>query len=115
MSDKFGTRDADDPWRLKFNDDPVCPYCDHRKRDAWELDCGPGLEGSTEVDCGSCGREYFVERCATVTYTTAPIEGQAELCGHCRHPHHAGPCGVMVDKDRGGVAGEAACNCEDDE
>lgn len=62
-----------DPWRLKYNDLPVCPYCGHEDKGAWELDFGPGLEGSTETDCGKCERPYFVERQASITYTTAAL------------------------------------------
>ena len=51
----------------------VCPYCGHVDQRSWEIDCGPGLDGSTETSCGSCGKVYFVERRVTIYYTTRKL------------------------------------------
>jgi len=53
-----------------FTDYPVCPYCGHVERDAWEIDFGPGLDGDAETSCNSCGADYFCSRNVSVTYTT---------------------------------------------
>lgn len=57
---------------LKYNHEPICPYCGRRFTDAWELDFG-GMEGSTTVTCYGCERDFFVEREVTVTYSTAEL------------------------------------------
>lgn len=58
---------------LCWNPEPVCPYCGHKRGDAWEINFGLGLEGSTEIDCGNCEKPYFVERNIEVTYSTSPL------------------------------------------
>lgn len=54
---------------------PVCPYCGHEEKDAWEIDFGSGSEGEAEIICGSCEREYKAERIVDVSYTTFKKEG----------------------------------------
>ena len=49
---------------------PVCPFCGHAHKGAWEWDFGPGLEGDTEQECESCGKEFRVSRICDVSYTT---------------------------------------------
>ncbi len=49
---------------------PVCPYCGHENKDAWEIDFGPGLDGKADSSCGMCGKDYEVYRDVIVTYTT---------------------------------------------
>ena len=61
---------------LRFNADPICPYCGKAYRDAWEIDFHGEMEGSTEITCGGCEREFFVERNVEVTYNTAPLENE---------------------------------------
>jgi len=53
----------------------ICPYCGHRDLDSWEIEMpgDPGGEGTTEVSCGACGKEYIVERLIDVRYTTRRI------------------------------------------
>lgn len=57
----------------EHTDNIVCPYCGHKDRDSWEVDLGPGLEGTGEVDCDSCDRTFVVTRNVTVTYTTKAV------------------------------------------
>ncbi len=57
----------------QHTEQPICPHCGHVERDAWEIDFG-GYEGDTETACGSCGRDYFVSRHCSVTYSTRAIE-----------------------------------------
>ena len=56
----------------QYSDDPICPYCGYKQRDAWEIKFGPGSEGETEVDCGECGKTFICSRSVTVTYCTNP-------------------------------------------
>lgn len=49
---------------------PVCPHCGCVDHDAWEWNFGPGLEGSTDQDCNSCGEPFVCEREVTVYYST---------------------------------------------
>lgn len=56
-----------------MTDEPICPYCGGRERDAWEIDFGPGLDGDTTHTCGHCGEDYFLERVVFVNYSSHPI------------------------------------------
>jgi hypothetical protein len=49
-------------------DEPVCPYCGHVMRDAWEIERDDAV-----VTCegDGCGRDYHCSRYTTVTYTTS--------------------------------------------
>lgn len=58
---------------LRNNESPICPHCGHKQRDAWEIDFGPGMEGETEITCGSCERDYIVSREVTVYYSTRKL------------------------------------------
>lgn len=55
---------------LEFTDTPICPYCSTKEMGAWEINFGAGLEGSTEICCGECGRDYGCERSVIVSYTS---------------------------------------------
>jgi DNA-directed RNA polymerase subunit RPC12/RpoP len=48
----------------------VCPKCGHVRRNAWEIDFGPCLDGDAEIECGMCGAVLFVTRYVEVTHTT---------------------------------------------
>jgi hypothetical protein len=63
-----------DPLDLKYNSEPVCPHCGCKKKDAWEINFGDDLEGSTETTCDGCEEEFRVERNVEVTYTTSKIQ-----------------------------------------
>lgn len=63
-------------------DDPICPHCGHRERDAWEINFGPGIEGDAVVTCGSCGEEYNCLRDAIVTYSTYKLADQNKGSGN---------------------------------
>ena len=56
-----------------YESEPVCPYCGHREMDAWEISFG-GAEGSTEITCGQCERDYFCEKSITVYYSTRALK-----------------------------------------
>lgn len=56
--------------RTIAQDQPTCPYCGHRERDAWEIDFGPGCDGEAIVPCGRCDREYLVYRDCHITYNS---------------------------------------------
>lgn len=57
--------------------EPICPYCGHRERDAWEINFGLDLEGETEHTCGSCGEDYKVSRHVDINYSTQTKNGAA--------------------------------------
>ena len=56
----------------EYTDQPICPYCGHQVRDAWEIGFGPTCEGETDIECCDCGREFTVSRRCTITYSTYP-------------------------------------------
>lgn len=78
LSDKLADKErrrkvrawADDPYEIGHatadTGNPVCPWCGHEERDAWEIDFGTG-ENAEGIDCGSCGREFDIHR-----YTPPP-------------------------------------------
>lgn len=51
-------------------EEPICPYCDHVEQDCWEQIPNPMSEETQEINCGSCGKDYFCDPCVSVTYTT---------------------------------------------
>jgi hypothetical protein len=60
---------------------PLCPYCHHPVKDAWEIDFGNDMNGNTDIECAKCGELYNVEREVTVEYsvsktTNTPMEGE---------------------------------------
>jgi ribosomal protein S27AE len=54
----------------EHRDTAICPHCGHPHRDMWDVNFGPGIEGDREMDCGECGKTFFVSKYATITYTT---------------------------------------------
>lgn len=46
-----------------------CPYCDYEWQDSWEFE-----EDSGTHTCGSCAKEFNVERHVEVTYSTSRID-----------------------------------------
>jgi hypothetical protein len=54
--------------------EPICPYCKHEQKNAWELDLGPGTEGDGETDCEECEKSFLVSRYCSITYTTKATE-----------------------------------------
>ena len=65
---------SDSDYQYQYNDDPLCPYCGHKERDAWEINFGAGMEGETEITCGKCDEEYLVSRHVSVSYSTCKIK-----------------------------------------
>ena len=57
-----------------YTREPVCPYCGHVERDAWEIDFGNSE--IAEFDCGSCGKTMVVIQSITVYYSTRKAEGR---------------------------------------
>lgn len=58
--------DSDDD--CSFNSEPICPYCKHIMRDAWEF--GLNHEDFIEVECGSCEETFQIECDIAVSYST---------------------------------------------
>ena len=46
----------------------VCPHCGYEDRDSWDVDFNNNE--TTYIECGDCGKEMFVERCVSVTYSS---------------------------------------------
>lgn len=59
---------------LAWNPEPVCPHCGKKYSDAWEINFGNDMEGSTTITCGHCEEDFFVQRNVEVTFTTAKIQ-----------------------------------------
>jgi len=57
-----------------MSDDPECPYCGYKHRDAWEWGRDGAEEDSTNW-CDNCGREFLWSRHVSVSYSTQPIIG----------------------------------------
>ena len=51
-----------------YTDDPVCPHCGKRMRDAWELDLDDGDTQPTE--CGECEKPFTLVKHISVHYST---------------------------------------------
>lgn len=47
------------------NSEIICPHCDSEQMDAFEV------EESGDQDCDSCGKEFYVDRDVTITYSTS--------------------------------------------
>jgi hypothetical protein len=63
--------ESDKRWEVTYNIDPVCPYCGHVARDAWEIDFSDGMEGSIDdFECGSCEKEFRLERHVRISYSS---------------------------------------------
>lgn len=62
-----------------YQDAPVCPYCGHHQRDAWEINFGPGAEGETEIECGECGEAFAASRICTISYSTFKLIAKIKL------------------------------------
>jgi uncharacterized Zn-finger protein len=57
---------------LKYNREPVCPYCGDILTDAWEMNLRDGE--SEDVTCGNCDEEFKVTCSIDVTYDTEKKE-----------------------------------------
>ena len=57
-----------------MDDQLTCPHCGYVEQDAWEINFGEGLDGSTEVTCSSCGEDYFAERIVSFCYKSAKLK-----------------------------------------
>ena len=62
-----------DEINLSYNQDPVCPYCGHIERDAWELDLED--EEDCEIECNRCEMEYIVSLHVSISYSTYKKDG----------------------------------------
>lgn len=54
--------------KYKYNDSPICPYCDSECKDIWELEFG-SCECIT-IECGHCEKDYEVCRNIIIKYCT---------------------------------------------
>lgn len=54
-----------DELKYSYNSEIICPHCDYTYYDSWEL------EDDGEMNCESCGKEFYVEKDITVTYSTS--------------------------------------------
>ena len=61
-----------DFFNLKYNPEPVCPYCGHEETNAHELGLDDGE--TIEHDCPACGKTYRITADVTIRYDTEPIE-----------------------------------------
>jgi hypothetical protein len=61
--------------KYNYENYATCPYCGEIDRDSWEIDFGPALihEGKAENTCGSCNKNYIVERHCSVTYSSEEV------------------------------------------
>ena len=57
-------------YNTEFTDNPICPHCGYKMKDAWEFDFGPGLEGDVTTQCDDCGKEIWITRHCSVSYST---------------------------------------------
>ncbi len=55
----------------KYLDNPICPYCGHIVKDAWEIDFR--INDDQETNCNQCGKDFLISRHLTVTYSTFRI------------------------------------------
>lgn len=57
-----------EPIGCDYTREPVCPFCAHEVRDAWELKGDDGDE--IEHTCGQCEQEFKCCRNVRVTWTS---------------------------------------------
>lgn len=65
----------------EYTDEIVCPYCGNEHGDSWEFNSNE--QGSLGLyECGNCGKEFYVCRDVSVTYsTTKATYGVCKRCG----------------------------------
>lgn len=61
----------------KYESNVKCPYCDWEDQDSWEFDQDSGTH-----TCGSCEKEFNVEREVEVTYSTSRIDCEENRTEH---------------------------------
>lgn len=61
-------------YKYYANDNAVCPHCDYEDRDSWEWARENFQQGA--VDCGNCGKEFYLKVQHEITYTTAKTESE---------------------------------------
>lgn len=61
---------------FKWTEQPICPYCEHVERDAWEIEFPPGIE-CVVTCCNSCGKDFTVCERVTVNYSTYELTPDA--------------------------------------
>ena len=54
---------------VDWNDHATCPYCGHVEADSWEIDFG--TNGSAEVTCSACDKDYHCQQHVTVNYSSS--------------------------------------------
>ena len=53
---------------LKHSNEPICPWCEYKHRDAFEWE---GDEG--DMECEKCGRKFVYQRLKEISYNTEAI------------------------------------------
>lgn len=73
MSDDFEDWD-----RHNYTDEIVCPYCFYEFDDSWEFqDDSYDVDGPLE--CNSCGKEFYMYRNISVSYSTVKIKDAKDI------------------------------------
>jgi len=65
MRVKLNTTDNQCAYNYKI----ICPYCGQIFTDSWE---DAPDEDDNDVSCGSCGREFYVNKQIDITYSSTP-------------------------------------------
>lgn len=52
----------------EYEDEPICPYCGHVERDAWEISFQ--TDDCITHACNSCGEDYTLTRHVSVSYSS---------------------------------------------
>jgi hypothetical protein len=58
----------------EYTDEAVCPHCDQAESDSWEIDLGFAMDGEGVTSCNSCGKDYFLSRHVSISYSSRPLK-----------------------------------------
>lgn len=71
-----------DSMKYMYNDNPVCPYCDHIHQACdLELDFNTFDPEDIEIECNNCERDFRIEIHVDVNYSSEEII--KETCSSC--------------------------------
>lgn len=71
--------------RLQYwgKSEPICPYCDCKHPDWWEVIENPLSDELVEMDCNSCGKTFSVQPATSITFSTnGDCEVHELACDH---------------------------------
>lgn len=54
----------------EWNESIICPYCGHHFHDSGEVLFPQVIEGSTELQCGECDRDFIANKHCLIRYST---------------------------------------------